>query len=524
MRTATIQVPLLPSSSSRSKTTSNAMPKSFNETNSLYQTLENHTRSSSITSSVTGMLEECSIYQTSLAATINPKELVSTSFNYTLFKEAAAGAISDELQFAEPISMFGYSHDAEDLKTPTFNCWNVPRTSDIDKMPVMDIFNFDSNNYTAPSVSKRSASMVAIKNEFETELIHERDSSRRKSDSILPVPLVQSNGSTNTPILCSNTTIKSEDEIPFTTFEFHFEKPNTAPLLEFLCNDGDVEEETEQEDGPSTPVPDEPHYKTPESSNKKNRNEKSDNLVLLLDPMSNHEKSTRSNYRAPSYTIVESDDDEDYSDAEYKPNFKAAPPLARPRYSRYSDGESDFESEDTSTDSDLRLTSLSKVQQEKALIEQVQIKVVPTTFTPPSTSSSSSSPTSSASFSLGTTKASVFAKAKTTVKPKRGKRASKLVKQNKQFRPLEPGEVYYPCPKCEQFFRRPEHVKRHIRSVHTHVRPYKCEFCDKGFPRSDNLSQHLKTHMSLEEWARLKDSSTGKAKLIKNIKKRIGGK
>ncbi|KAH3673189.1 hypothetical protein WICMUC_003807 [Wickerhamomyces mucosus] len=83
---------------------------------------------------------------------------------------------------------------------------------------------------------------------------------------------------------------------------------------------------------------------------------------------------------------------------------------------------------------------------------------------------------------------------------------SKKKQQSKQFRPLLPGELYYSCPQCPQFFRRPEHVKRHIRSLHTKVRPYVCKFCNKGFPRSDNLSQHLKTHMTLKEWEKLKDS------------------
>ncbi|KAF9015930.1 hypothetical protein BDZ89DRAFT_962337 [Hymenopellis radicata] len=49
------------------------------------------------------------------------------------------------------------------------------------------------------------------------------------------------------------------------------------------------------------------------------------------------------------------------------------------------------------------------------------------------------------------------------------------------------------CGKC---FHRGEHLKRHIRSIHTHDKPFKCEQpgCGKFFNRHDNLLQHLKVH------------------------------
>lgn len=52
----------------------------------------------------------------------------------------------------------------------------------------------------------------------------------------------------------------------------------------------------------------------------------------------------------------------------------------------------------------------------------------------------------------------------------------------------------FQCSECDKSFKRSEHLKRHIRSVHLKERPYACEFCDKRFLRTDNLAQHSKTH------------------------------
>lgn len=52
----------------------------------------------------------------------------------------------------------------------------------------------------------------------------------------------------------------------------------------------------------------------------------------------------------------------------------------------------------------------------------------------------------------------------------------------------------FQCSDCPKAFKRSEHLKRHVRSVHSNERPFACTLCEKKFSRSDNLSQHLKTH------------------------------
>lgn len=71
---------------------------------------------------------------------------------------------------------------------------------------------------------------------------------------------------------------------------------------------------------------------------------------------------------------------------------------------------------------------------------------------------------------------------------------SKPPRNSKSSSPVEEEEKPFKCQECTKAFRRSEHLKRHIRSVHSSERPFHCSYCDKKFSRSDNLSQHLKTH------------------------------
>ncbi|KAN0065605.1 hypothetical protein ACQY0O_000728 [Thecaphora frezii] len=59
------------------------------------------------------------------------------------------------------------------------------------------------------------------------------------------------------------------------------------------------------------------------------------------------------------------------------------------------------------------------------------------------------------------------------------------------------GKVYTcKVPGCGKCFKRSEHLKRHVRSIHTDDKPFVCPFptCHKRFSRHDNLNQHARVH------------------------------
>jgi C2H2 transcription facotor len=65
----------------------------------------------------------------------------------------------------------------------------------------------------------------------------------------------------------------------------------------------------------------------------------------------------------------------------------------------------------------------------------------------------------------------------------------------KQSLTEDPSKTFV-CTDCNRRFRRQEHLKRHVRSLHTQEKPFECHECGKKFSRSDNLSQHARTHGS----------------------------
>ncbi|TBU26802.1 hypothetical protein BD311DRAFT_414960 [Dichomitus squalens] len=60
----------------------------------------------------------------------------------------------------------------------------------------------------------------------------------------------------------------------------------------------------------------------------------------------------------------------------------------------------------------------------------------------------------------------------------------------------------YMCkvPGCGKCFARGEHLKRHVRSIHTNEKPHKCPYpgCGKEFSRHDNLGQHMRVHKGFQ--------------------------
>lgn len=88
--------------------------------------------------------------------------------------------------------------------------------------------------------------------------------------------------------------------------------------------------------------------------------------------------------------------------------------------------------------------------------------------------------------------AAAAAAAKSLTKPtrSRGRRVSNS--------PSIAGQKVFTCKHddCGKVFKRSEHLKRHVRSIHTLEKPFECPYqsCSKRFSRSDNLNQHIRIH------------------------------
>ncbi|KAL7311779.1 hypothetical protein PS15m_009498 [Mucor circinelloides] len=70
---------------------------------------------------------------------------------------------------------------------------------------------------------------------------------------------------------------------------------------------------------------------------------------------------------------------------------------------------------------------------------------------------------------------------------------------------------------CGKVFKRSEHLKRHIRSIHTLEKPFECPYqsCNKRFSRSDNLNQHIRIHRHSNT---SKDGNSSTPKSSKHVK------
>jgi hypothetical protein len=106
-----------------------------------------------------------------------------------------------------------------------------------------------------------------------------------------------------------------------------------------------------------------------------------------------------------------------------------------------------------------------------------------------------------------------------------------------------PAARNYPCTRvdqvgnqerqCERSFARPEHLRRHVRTVHGELRPYVCKVprCSRAFSRGDYLRDHYWTHlerggragknnkMSLAELKAI--LGKGDKRLVRRLKKRL---
>ncbi|KAI8091114.1 uncharacterized protein B0P05DRAFT_577596 [Gilbertella persicaria] len=128
-------------------------------------------------------------------------------------------------------------------------------------------------------------------------------------------------------------------------------------------------------------------------------------------------------------------------------------------------------------------------------------------------SSASSASSGDSALSVSPPASRRTSKIKSPLKPSRsrGRRVSNS--------PSIAGQKVFTCKHddCGKVFKRSEHLKRHVRSIHTLEKPFECPYqsCSKRFSRSDNLNQHIRIHRHTGK-DKNNQSSTGKHTSMSN--------
>ncbi|GAN09018.1 hypothetical protein MAM1_0238d08540 [Mucor ambiguus] len=66
-------------------------------------------------------------------------------------------------------------------------------------------------------------------------------------------------------------------------------------------------------------------------------------------------------------------------------------------------------------------------------------------------------------------------------------------------------DYHCPIPDCRHLFKRPEHLERHMQSLHMFI----CNVCGKHFPRSDHLAQHHRLEHEIQQYDHVSSLSGG---------------
>ncbi|KAL9559235.1 hypothetical protein MBANPS3_000502 [Mucor bainieri] len=77
--------------------------------------------------------------------------------------------------------------------------------------------------------------------------------------------------------------------------------------------------------------------------------------------------------------------------------------------------------------------------------------------------------------------------------------------QQQQQQQQQQQDYHCPVPDCRHLFKRPEHLERHMQSLHMFV----CNVCGKHFPRSDHLAQHHRLEHEVQQYDHVSSLSGG---------------